>query len=270
MRFISIHAMRFVSVLFTAVALWTAACSQAGDGESGRYFEDENLQRIYGRMMEEMAPDRGWERVRYIAFDRVVDRGDDTPSRRGHRWDVWGGMYRMAGDAGGQEMVAVIDTNDPTGSERIWLDGEPVTDPALADSLADRAHASFINDTYWLLMPYKWADPGVNAVYMGEMELEGRTHEVVELTFDAVGRTPQNRYRGWVDAETGLMAYWQHWRDAGDPEPAFTLAWTEWTQYGPLLLSAGRPDSTGYSRVTFENLAAALEMPEGMFEGPGT
>ena len=179
-------------------------------------------------------------------------------------------MYRTVGDAGGQEMVAVIDTNDPTGSERIWLDGEPVTDPAVADSLADRAHAIFINDTYWFLMPYKWADPGVSAAYLGEMELEGRTYEVVELTFEAVGRTPQNKYRGWVDPETGLMAFWQHWRDAGDPEPAFTLAWTDWTRHGPLLLSAGRPDSAGYSRVTFENMAAAMEVPDGMFEGPGS
>ena len=82
--------MRIVFILFISAALGMAACQQ-GDGASGPYFEDANLQRIYARMMEEMAPDRGWERVRYIAFDRVVDRPGDTPSRREHRWDVWGG-----------------------------------------------------------------------------------------------------------------------------------------------------------------------------------
>ncbi len=266
--FIFVRPSRFAPAVVAIAALLAVACAPADDGPP-TYFEDPDLQRIYSRMMEEMAPDRGWERVRYIAFDRVVDRGGDVPSRRGHRWDVWGGMYRMVGDAGGQEMVAVIDTNDPTGNERIWLDGELVTDPALSDSLADRAHGSFINDTYWFLMPYKWADPGVNTVYLGERGMDGRAYEVVELTFDAVGRTPQNKYRGWVDPETGLMAYWQHWRNASDPEPAFTLAWTEWTRYGPLLLSPARPDSAGYSRVNFENMEASLEMPEGMFEGPG-
>ncbi len=268
MRFVSAQPIHRVVAVFAAAALWTSACSPADDGPR-TYFEDPDLQRIYSRMMEEMAPDRGWERVRYIAFDRVVDRGGPVLDRRAHRWDVWGGMYRMVGASGEQEIVAVIDTNNPTESERIWLDGELVTDPAVSDSLADRAHGSFINDTYWLLMPYKWADPGVNTVYLGEMAMDDRPYEVVELTFEGVGRTPQNRYRGWVDPETGLMAYWQHWRNASDPEPAFTLAWTEWNQFGPLLLSAGRPDSTGYSRVNFDNMEASLEMPEGMFEGPG-
>ncbi len=267
MRFISFQVIRRVPAVLVAAALWTSACSPADDGPR-TYFEDPDLQRIYARMMEEMAPDGGWERVRYIAFDRVVDRGDPVLDRRSHRWDVWGGMYRMAGSSGDQEIVAVIDTNNPAEGERIWLDGELVTDPAVSDSLADRAHGSFINDTYWFLMPYKWADPGVNTVYLGEMAMDGRPYEVAELTFDAVGRTPQNRYRGWVDPETGLMAYWQHWRTASDPEPAFTLAWTEWTRHGPLLLSAGRPDSTGYSRVNFENMEASLELPAGMFEGP--
>ena len=82
--------------------------------------------------------------------------------------------------------------------------------------------------------------------------------------------TPGGSDQGRVndDPETGLMAYWQHWRTASDPEPAFTLAWTEWTRHGPLLLSSGRPDSTGYSRVNFENMEASLELPAGMFEGP--
>ena len=267
MRVISFKVIRRVPAVLVAAAIWTSACSPADDGPR-TYFEDPDLQRIYARMMEEMAPDGGWERVRYIAFDRVVDRGGPVLDRRSHRWDVWGGMYRMAGSSGDQEIVAVIDTNNPAEGERIWLDGELVTDPAVSDSLADRAHGSFINDTYWFLMPYKWADPGVNTVYLGEMAMDGRAYEVAELTFDAVGRTPQNKYRGWVDPETGLMAYWQHWRTASDPEPAFTLAWTEWTRHGPLLLSAGRPDSTGYSRVNFENMEASLELPAGMFEGP--
>ena len=268
--------MRALASIGLAVAIIGAGCDSdgrqqptPGTAAAPTYFEHADLQRIYARMMEVMAPDRGWERVRYIAFELVADRPGDVPLRRAHRWDVWGGQYRVEGPVGDEQMIAVFNVDDPEGTERIWMDGEEVTDPARADSLADRAHGMFINDTYWFLMPYKWADPGVTAVYLGAMELEGRTHEVVELTFDAVGRTPQNKYRGWVDSETGLMAYWQHWRNADDPEPAFTVAWTEWRRYGPLLLSASRPDSAGYARITFENLAAAEVIPEGVFEGPG-
>ena len=62
-------------------------------------------------------------------------------------------------------------------------------------------------------------DPGSRYTGYGIVEVEGETYEVVELTFDDVGLTPQNKYRGWVDPETHRMAYWQHYTEASDEEP---------------------------------------------------
>ncbi|MEZ5331564.1 MAG: hypothetical protein R2991_05830 [Thermoanaerobaculia bacterium] len=51
-------------------------------------------------------------------------------------------------------------------------------------------------------MPYKLEDPGVTLHYLGERPmLDGRPAEVLELTFEGVGRTPQNKYHVYVAEE---------------------------------------------------------------------
>ena len=272
-----------VSALVAVAAALSACAPEAGEdtgqatgGEAAvdtrpspaEAFEDPEVGRIWSRMLDTIAPDDGWAETRYVQFDWIVGRGDGEPLRRSHRWDVWEGRYRVEAPMGDDTMVAIFDVDDPTGSERIWLDGEPVTDPARADSLAERANAMFINDSYWLLMPFKWADEGVTATYLGEMEEWGETYEVVELTFDEVGLTPQNKYRAFVDPETGVMELWQHYREASDTVPSFTMAWTDWERYGPVVLSTGRVDQEGAPRIWFENVDAAREVPAGAFEPP--
>ena len=244
-----------------------AGAAGAG-GETAGAFDDPELARLYGEMMEAMAPDEGRERLRYLQFAFVVDRGGGQVTRRHHRWDVWDGRYRLEAPVGEERMVALFDVDDPTGTDEIWLDGEPVADPARADSLARRAHAIFINDSYWLLMPYKWDDPGVEAHLLGERELDGEPYQVVELTFEGVGLTPQNKYRGFVDPETGFLAYWQHYREASDEEPRFTMAWTDWERHGPLHLARSRVDLAGELALSFEDLDASTTVPEGVFHGP--
>lgn len=240
----------------------------AAPADRSSSFQDAEVERLYGRMMEAMAPDGGRERLRYLQFEFVVDRGNGNVTRRHHRWDVWDGRYRVRAPVGEETMVALFDVDDPTATDEVWLDGEPVADEARADSLARRAHAMFINDSYWLLMPYKWDDPGVTAEHLGERELEGETYEVVELTFDRVGLTPQNKYRGWVDPETGFMAYWQHYTEASDEEPRFTMAWTDWERHGPIHLSPARVDLSGELALRFDDLVASTTVPDDVFHGP--
>lgn len=230
-------------------------------------FPDTAAARVWTRMMDTLAPADGWPRTRYVQFDWIVAR-EDGELRRSHRWDLWEGDYRVEAPVNGGRMVALFNVNAPTEDERIWIDGEPVEDGARSDSLANSAHAMFVNDSYWLLMPYKWADDGVQAEHLGEMEQWGETYEVVELTFEDVGLTPQNKYRAFVDPSSGVMELWQHYRQADDPEPSFTMRWGDWQRYGPIMLSSTRPDQEGNSRIHFENLDASTEVPEGAFAPP--
>lgn len=246
------------------------SASEMEERDPAEAIEDPEAARVYRAVMDSIAPNGGWDRTRYVEFDWIVDRGEGEPLRRSHRWDRFEGAYRVQAPTEAGEMVALFDVDSPTEDERIWIEGERVNDEARSDSLARDAHSMFINDSYWLLFPFKWADPGVTTRYLGEMEEWGETYEVVELTFDDVGLTPQNRYRAFVDPETGMFELWQHFSSADDEEPAFTNRWTDWREYGPILLSSQREGEDGTSTIYFENLGASTEVPDGAFSDPGS
>ncbi len=226
--------------------------------------DDPDAARLFAGVLDSIAPDDGWERTRYLEFDRISGGG----LLRSHRWDRYEGDYWLQAPVEEEEMIARFNVNAPTDGQEIWLDGERVTDEAQADSLVEQAYRMFINDTYWLVFPFKWDDPGVTTRYLGEMEEWGEIYEVVELTFDEVGVTPENRYRAFVDPDSGMFELWQFYSDADDEEPSFTNRWTDWQRYGPIVLSSRREGEDGSVGVHFENIRASTEVPEGAFETP--
>lgn len=226
-------------------------------------FADPDVTRVHSRMISEMAPDGGWERARYLEFDWVVPRPDDEPLRRSHRWDRWGGLaeVRMPVDEG--EMVAAFPVDDPHAG-RVRVNGEELEGDEAREAL-ERANRTHINDSYWFLMPYKWADPGVRTEYLGrETDEDGREWEVVELSFEDVGITPDNVYRAFINPETGLMERWHYLADReADPSPS---DWTGWEEFGPISL-ATRRERDGELRIGFEAIRVLEEVPEDAFEG---
>ncbi len=224
-------------------------------------FQDPDVARIHARMMTVLAPDDGWERARYLEFHRRSPAGTVWE----HQWDRWEGRARVAGEMDGERMVALFPTDDP-GSGRVWLDGEEVTGEE-AETLLARAHRSHINDGYWLVMPFKWGDPGVTTRYLGEEEDEdGRRWEVVELAFDdGIGLTPQNRYHAFVDPGTGRMERWHHFSNPeASPSPS---EWTDWERHGPIVLAVHRR-SGGEIRSSFPHIRVETEVPPGVLSPP--
>ncbi len=206
-------SLAFLALAFTAAGFLAVGCAPEGapDGAQGGETAaeagadvggemgtaDDSAAVLADRAMEAMGGRSAWDSARFIAFDWIVDRGE-TQVRRSHAWDRWEGTYRLAWEQDGEPRVAIFDVNDvrrdsvvgkvPAGD--VWAGGERLEGVA-ADSALHRAYATFINDSYWLLMPYKWADEGVRAEYLGEMEEWGETYEVVELTFEDVGLPEQ-------------------------------------------------------------------------------
>jgi hypothetical protein len=144
-----------------------------------------------------------------------------------------------------------------------WKDGEEITQPDSLEKVLYSAESAWINDSYWVFMPYKLKDSGVTLKYAGEGETEtGRTAEVLELTFKEIGRTPQNKYRVYVGKESGLVEQWDYYRNASDEEPGFKIPWSSWQQYGRIMLSDDR------GRAKHTDLAVFDELPASVFESP--
>jgi hypothetical protein len=238
-----------VGVLACVLAANAAA---AGENPPAPGFDaagsDARAVEIADRTMDAMGGRASWDAVQCVGW---------TIFGRTHLWNKWTGDYRLEAD------TLVVITNLNTGAGRVWSRGSELPPGDACTAALQRAKSIWINDSYWLVMPYKLKDTGVTLRYAGERATgDGRTADVLTLTFNGVGDTPQNRYEVFVDRETGLVSQWSYYRDAADAEPKFTLPWTGWSDFGGIQLATGRgrTDVTGI-RVSKDDERAAFTAP---------
>ncbi len=127
----------------------------------------------------------------------------------------------------------------------------PITETQ-ATALAADAQTRWINDTYWLLMPLKLRDPGVNLTLESPRTIDDVTYEVLHMTFENVGLTPGDQYWVYVDPTTHHIARWDMLLQGQTTEPS-TVLWENYQKIGPLTLPTTRswPDSP--KQIIFEN-----------------
>ena len=215
---------------------------------------------IADQVMERLGGQDAWDRTRYITWNFA--------GRRRHLWDRHTGRLRLErrGPSSGKNYVIMLDLD--TGQGSAWREGEPVKDQDGLHNMLKAAWSSWINDAYWLVMPYKLKDPGVTLRDLGKgRTAEGRAADVLELTFTDVGGTPQNKYHVWVPRDTGLVEQWAFFSTAADTEPAFVCPWSDWSRLGRIMLSGDRGEVQG-RRFELTEIGVFDELPDSLFASP--
>lgn len=209
---------------------------------------------IADAVMRSMGGRANWDQTRYLSWS--FGRDDQV-------WDKWTGRFRFQRDS----LIVLMNVNTKEG--RAWADGQEITDAAALEERLASAYRNWINSSYWLLMPYKLKDSGVTLRYQGEGTMEdGRAAEILGLTFEEVGITPQNRYDIYVDKETMLVGQWSYYRNASDPEPQFTRPWRNWQKHGVVMLSDDRGEGRGGQPFILPNVGVYDTVPASAFEDP--
>jgi len=205
---------------------------------------------IASKVMERLGGAENWDKTQYLVW---------TIFGQNHVWDKWSGDFRVEHDS----TVVHLNVNSKTGS--VWVNGEKLAEGA--DEILERTYGRWVNNSYWLVMPYKLQDPGTRLAYLGSKNLDhqGSAVEVeqIELTFDEVGLTPQNKYVLSVDGDNKIVQ-WDFYGDVNDAEPRFALPWSDWKMYGNIMLSTGRQFEEG-GRFGVSNLSVPESVPEGTF-----
>ncbi len=245
---------RFVATL-VAVSLAASLGGVPVEGDEG----DARALRVAERTLAAMGGQEAWEATRFLRFNFF--------GFRLHHWDRHAGRHRLEGKTREGDAYVVLHDVD-TREGRAFLNGEELAGEARSEWL-ERAYGAWINDTYWLLMPYKLTDPGVNLSYEGQEVVDGAAYEKLKLTFDGVGLTPGDTYWAWINAETGLMDRWayhlQDWE--ADREPT-AWNWVDWGRYGRILLSPRRVKVDDGSERPLGDLAVLETIPDALFERP--
>ncbi len=204
---------------------------------------------IADKVMQAMGGQKNWDETRFIVWDFFGSRK--------LCWDKWTGDVRI--ESAKDKYIVLVNINDLTG--RVMKNGKEMTDPDSLSNFLNIGKSMWINDSYWLVMPFKLKDPGVSLKYLRkDTTSSGIASDVIQLTFDSVGESPDNKYEVYVDKKTNLVVEWAFFKNANDEKPQFKNEWKFYKKYGNILLSFDR--GNGYYLTDIEVLE---EMPPDLF-----
>jgi hypothetical protein len=206
-----------------------------------------------------MGGQAAWDGTHYLRFTFA--------GRRTHVWDKWTGRHRLEGKTKDGEPFVVLD-NVATRQGTAYVAGKPVESDK-GSKMVEGSYAAWINDTYWLLMPYKLKDAGVNLSYVGRQQLDGKDYDEISLTFGPVGLTPGDHYWAWFNHDTHLMDRWAYLLQDQPRDAAPTVwLWQGWQRYGKIMLAPHRAQPDGQKKLELSDIVVAATVPDAVFTSP--
>ncbi len=198
------------------------------------------------KSMQAMGGRAAWDNTRYLSWNFFGSRI--------HTWDKWTGDVRI--EVPNRDLTILMNINTKEG--KVMKEGVQVSDSL--DYYLERGYGLWVNDSYWLVMPYKLKDSGVTLKYLREdTTLTGTSADVISLSFEDVGVTPQNVYEVWVDVDSKLVTQWAFFPDSSALEPQFITPWADYNKYGEIMLAGNR------GKYELTDIQVMTEVPEGTF-----
>ena len=231
----------------------------AGPSPAAAHTDDKSTT-LAKKTIEAMGGQEAWEATRYLRFTFA--------GVRTHHWDKHQGRHRLEGKTrDGESYVVLSDLGSKEG--RAFKDGVELTGDEAAQML-EMAYGAWINDTYWLAMPFKLFDPGVHLEYEGTEDIDGTAYDKVKMTFDDVGLTPKDTYWIYFNPETGLVDRWSYFlQDWPASRTATVWNWSGWQSFGNLLLAPERTMVGDEDRqLPLADIAVFETLPDTVFESP--
>lgn len=211
---------------------------------------DPKAVQIAQEVMKAMGGEQAWISTRYLSWNFFGSRT--------LLWDKWTGEVRI--DWLKKDLKVMV--NVLSGKGKVQLNGVSQSHPDSLSKYLQLGQEVWINDSYWLVMPFKLLDPGVTLKYLGKGKTEsGQSSDIIQLTFEKVGVTPENKYHIWVDTETSLVTQWAYFEKNTDNSPKFTNPWIDYKWYGNILLSGDR----GRAGRSLYPIEVPDSVPKGIF-----
>lgn len=271
----SIKRAQIMKSILTAILLpallAVIGCTDAPSRETGTAADNISVETkadsVAMSAFEAMGGPEAWAAVPNLRFDFATGNDTSRVVRARHLWNRATGEYRVEMPSGEDSTYVVIFDID-TQEGDVYLNGA-AADSATERRMLERAYRRFINDSYWLLMPVKMMDPGVERVYEADSSTSGT--DVIRLSFEDVGITPGDQYWVYVDRETGRVQRWA-FRLQGHPPDRVPqpIRWTDYksidTPGGTITVSERK---VGRGSVIYtDNVDVMKEPPEGAFTDP--
>jgi hypothetical protein len=240
-----------------------------GFGAAAQTERDAKADAVGRELIAALGGTGAWEKARQFRFDFVVEREGKALARFSHAWDRYTGDYRLQGtEKAGAPYEVYFNVNTRAGEA--FVNGRPPEQSAAAD-LVKTAYGRFINDSYWLLAPWKIFDPGVHLAYDAEKPCpEGGVCDVLKLSFDPeVGLTPRDVYWLWITRDGRRMVQWQYVLGGAPDEPTAAL-WRDWQRFAGVSLALEKAMVGKPVVIRFENVSISASRDPALFKPPAS
>ena len=240
-----------IVILVFLSALIMACDSQSTTPESKeapevytKKIEDEKAAQLVFEMMEAMGGVEKWENLKYVSWTFF--------GARHLVWDKLNSRVRI--ESPKDSTVYLVNLEELSGKYS-YNGVENLNKVELSEKLK-KGKSIWINDMYWLFMPFKLYDQGVFVKYLkSDTTLVGDMADILELSFDNVGNTPENKYQIYIDQKDHLIKQWNFFADANQAEASAIWPWDNYSDFNGLKLSSDRTDKSGPSNVrVYEHL----------------
>lgn len=200
--------------------------------------KDKKAAEVVSKMMDAMGGTKEWEGLQYVSWTFF--------GARHLVWDKRNNRVRI--ESPRDSSVYLVNLNDTTG--KYAYNGQELLDKEALSEKMKSGKSIWINDMYWLFMPFKLYDEGVSVKYMRtDTSLIGALSDILELRFDNVGDTPENKYEIYIDQKDNLVKQWDFYAQTNQDKPSKQWPWDNYTDFDGLLLSSDRSDNGGPSNV---------------------
>ncbi len=214
---------------------------------------DKNAIEIADKVMKAMGGRQAWDETRLITWNFF--------GRRQLYWNKQTGDVRI--DYNNGKFNVLLNVYNKEGAPfkgKVMKDSVAVTQPDSLQKYLKRGKSIWINDMYWLCMPFKLKDSGVTLKYAREDTVQnGKKADVLTLTFQGVGDTPENKYEVYVNQENNLVEKWAFFPKATMDTARITTPWINYEQHGRLLLSGDR------GKYKLSGIKVVDQVPEKLF-----
>lgn len=191
---------------------------------------DEKAIEIADVVMENMGGRKSWDDTEIIKWNFF--------GARKLTWNKHSGDVKIQF---GENDSNIFITNIFTHQGKIKLDGVEQTHLDSIQKYTEMAESVWINDAYWLFMPFKLKDSKTTLQYLAiDTAIGGVYSHKLQLTFSDIGDTPENKYWVYVDTTTMLVNQWSYFDTYSDSLPRFTTPWSDYKKYGNILLAGDR------------------------------